>query len=153
MRKFAVKILSTFFYVGYLPLIPGTFASLAGLGVFYLIRNDPVVYAAWTLVVVALGFLITGEAERIFGVKDCRYIVIDEVAGVLLALMFIPNDIRLVIAGFIIFRIFDTLKLYPAGRLQHLRGSLGVMCDDITAGLYTNIILQIVLRLASLSAS
>lgn len=100
-----------------------------------------------------LGFLVAGRAEEIFNKKDARYIVIDEIVGMLLSLIFIPYDIKLVIIAFIIFRILDALKPYPAGSLENLKGSLGVMSDDIIAGLYTNIILQIVLRLASLKTS
>ncbi len=153
MRKFTVKILSTFFYVGYLPLVPGTFASMAGIGLFYLIKSNPFIYVLSTLSIMVLGFLITGEAERIFGSKDARCIVIDEVGGMLLSLMFIPVDTRVVIIAFIVFRILDTFKPYPAGTLQYLRAGPGIMCDDIVAGLYTNIILQIVLRFTSLRGS
>lgn len=79
--------------------------------------------------------------------------MIDEVSGMLLSLIFLPYDIKLVIIAFILFRILDTLKPYPLGRLQNLAGSIGIMSDDIVAGLYTNIILQVVLRLVSFKAS
>lgn len=79
--------------------------------------------------------------------------MIDEVSGMLLSLIFIPYDIKLVIMAFILFRILDTLKPYPLDRLQNLAGSIGIMSDDIVAGLYTNIILQVVLRLVSFKAS
>lgn len=153
MRKLAIKILSTFFYVGYLPFIPGTFASIVGVGLFYLIKDKFVAYLVSTLTLVILGFLVAGKAEKIFGKKDAPCIVIDEISGVLLSLMFIPYDIRLVIVALIIFRLFDALKPYPIDSLQGLRGSLGIMCDDIVAAFYTNIILQVVLRLASLRIS
>jgi len=153
MRKFALKTLSTFFYIGYLPFIPGTFASIVGIFLFYLIKGNNFTYILFTLALMILGFLVAGRAEEIFNKKDARYIVIDEIVGMLLSLIFIPYDIKLVIIAFIIFRILDALKPYPAGSLENLKGSLGVMGDDIIAGLYTNIILQIVLRLASLKTS
>lgn len=106
-----------------------------------------------TLTLIIIGLLITGRAEEIFNKKDAGCIVIDEVSGMLLSLLFIPYDIRLVIIAFILFRILDTLKPYPSDRLQNLKGSWGVMSDDIVAGLYTNIILQVVLRLVSFKVS
>jgi phosphatidylglycerophosphatase A len=87
--------------------------------------------------------------ERFSGKKDPGCIVIDEVAGMLIALSFMPLDLKIIFLGFLIFRILDTFKPYPAGRLQHLRGSLGVMADDLIAGIYTNIVLQVILKLAS----
>jgi len=153
IRKFTFKTLSTFFYIGYLPFIPGTFASIVGVFLFYLIKDNSAMHILFTLTLIILGFLVAGKAEEIFQRKDARCIVIDEVAGMLLSLIFIPYDIKLVIIAFIIFRILDALKPYPAGTLQNLKGSLGIMSDDIIAGLYTNIILQVVLRLASFRAS
>ena len=100
-----------------------------------------------------MGFLLTGRAEKIFNKKDARCIVIDEVSGMLLSLIFIPYDVKLVIMAFVLFRILDTLKPFPSGRLERISGSMGIMSDDIVAGLYTNIILQVVLRLASFKTS
>lgn len=151
--NFIIKTLSTFFYLGYLPFLPGTFASIAGIFLFYLIKDNTFVYGLITVVLVVLGFLVSGEAERIFNKKDAKFIVIDEVSGMLISVMFMPYQMRLVIIAFIIFRILDGLKPYPADLLQKLKGSLGVMSDDIVAGLYTNIILQVVLRIASFRTS
>lgn len=148
-----VKIISTFFFVGYLPLIPGTIASIAGIFLFYLMRDNVFIHILITLVLIILGFLLTTKAEKIFARKDAPCIVIDEVGGMLLAFIFIPYEIRIVVITFFIFRILDTLKPYPVGRFQNLKGSLGIMSDDIIAGLCTNVILQIALRLTSLSAS
>lgn len=152
-KKFLILILSTFFYVGYFPFIPGTMGSMAGIGIFYLVKDSSILYACLTLGILILGFLVSGEAEGIFKVKDCRCIVIDEVSGMLLSLMFIPYDFKIVIVAFILFRIFDALKPYPINLLQKFKGSLGVMSDDIMAGIYTNIVLQIALRLASFKTS
>ncbi len=153
IRNLIIKTLSTFFYVGYLPFMPGTFASLAGLGVFYLVKDKILIYLTTASCLLILGFLISGEAEKIFNKKDHRSIVIDEVCGMLLSLLFIPYEIKFAIIGFFVFRLMDTVKPYPADRLQDLKGSLGVMSDDIIAGIYTNIILQIAVRLASFTTS
>lgn len=153
MVNFIIKIISTFFYIGYLPFIPGTFASIAAIFLFYLVKDNSCVHILLTLTLIILGFIVAGRAEKIFNRKDARCIVIDEVGGMLLALIFIPYDIKLVITAFILFRILDTLKPYPSYRLENLAGSIGIMSDDIVAACYTNIILQVVLRFVSFKTS
>jgi len=151
--KFLTLTISTFFYIGYLPLIPGTFGSLAGLGLYFLIKENSFLYIFFTAGIILLGFLLSGKAEGLLNKKDARCIVIDEVGGMLLSLLFIPYDIKIALLAFLIFRALDILKPYPARRLQHLKGSRGIMLDDLVAGLYTNIILQVVLRFASCKLS
>ena len=153
MKKIIVLAVSTFFGVGFLPLIPGTFGSIAGLSVYFLLKNSGINYLLFTCILIIIGFISSNAAEVILKKKDASCIVIDEVSGILLSLMFLPYDLRLVVIGFFLFRIMDTLKPFPAGRLQNLKGGLGVMSDDIVAAIYTNIILQVVLRLASLRIS
>ena len=148
IRKYTIKIISTFFYLGYLPVLPGTFGSIAGVFLFYLIKDSVFTHILLTLLFIILGLLTTTRAEKIFNKKDARCIVIDEISGMLLALLFIPYDITSIVIAFILFRILDALKPYPANRLQNMKGSIGIMGDDIVAGLYTNIILQVALRLA-----
>jgi len=148
-----VKILSTFFGIGYLPLISGTYASIAGLLIFILIGNMTAGYVLVTALVLGLGFAVCTKAERVFNQKDSRRIVIDEVSGMLVALLFLPHDLKIAVLAFVIFRILDITKPYPANKLERLSGSLGVMLDDIMAGIYTNIILQLVLRLTSFKVS
>jgi phosphatidylglycerophosphatase A len=149
IRNFILKATSTFCFIGYLPFVPGTFGSLAALGLFILLKGDTISHLFFTLLLIILGFLVSAPTARLFNKKDPACIVIDEVCGMLLSLMFIPYDIRLVFLGFVIFRILDSLKPYPINRLENEQGSLGIMGDDIIAGLYTNIILQVVLRVAS----
>jgi phosphatidylglycerophosphatase A len=153
IRKIAIKTIGTFFYIGYLPLIPGTFGSIAGIFLFLSIKDNPHTVALFTFILIILGFLVAGRLERILDKKDARHIVIDEVCGVFLSLIFMPHDIKIVIIAFMLFRILDALKPFPAGRLEKFKGSVGIMGDDIVAGLYTNLILQIVLRLASFKTS
>lgn len=126
---------------------------MVGVFLFYFFKSSIPICMLFTLLLIILGFLVTGEAEKILKKKDAKYIVIDEVSGMLLSLIFLPYNIKLVILAFLLFRILDALKPYPAGKLQKLKGSIGVMSDDIIAGLYTNIILQVVLRLASFKIS
>ena len=126
---------------------------MLGVILLFLIKGNLFIYGIITTVLLILGFLVAGQAERIFQQKDSRHIVIDEAAGMFLSLAFMPYDIRLLLIGFFLFRLLDTLKPFPAGRLQNLKGSLGIMIDDIVAAFYTNIILQVVLRFASFKAS
>jgi len=148
------KIISTFFYVGYFPLIPGTFASAVAVLIFYFIKDNPVITVSFTLLLIVLGFIFTSGAEEVFRMKDPKYVVIDEVAGMSLSLLFLPYyDIKVFAIGFILFRILDTLKPFPAARLEDLKGSAGIMCDDLIAGIYANIILQCVFRFTSFIAS
>lgn len=153
MRDFTVRIVSSFFYLGCLPLIPGTIGSMAGVLIFLWLSPNAPVYGSVTLVFILLGFLVIGRAEELFNKKDSRCIVIDEVSGMLLSLMLVPYDLKWAVTGFLLFRLLDTLKPYPASKIQDLHGSAGVMGDDIVAGLYTNIILQFVVRCASFTVS
>lgn len=142
--RFLIKFLSTGFFAGYLPLIPGTFGSLVGLVFYYAVSGNAWLYAGSTLAVVALGFLVSGKMERESGKKDPKCVVIDEVAGMLVALWGVPGDIRMVMLGFVFFRLLDSFKPYPAWQLQGMRGSAGIMIDDLVAGVYTNLVLQAV---------
>jgi phosphatidylglycerophosphatase A len=154
ISKPLILAVSSFFYVGYLPLIPGTFASAVGVLLFYLVKYSLVNFALLLSVLIILGFLVSGRAEKIIGRKDPRCVVIDEVCGMLVSFILIPYDVKLIIIGFLIFRLLDTLKPYPAYSMQDLKGSLGIMSDDLIAGMYTNIILQVALiSLASFKTS
>lgn len=134
--------------------MPGTFASICGILLFLAVGYNAAIYLALTLLLTALGFFCSGRAENeVFRRKDAKYIVIDEVSGMLISLAFLPfYDFRIIFAAFVLFRIFDTVKVFPAGRMQGLKGSLGIMSDDLIAAFYTNIILQVVLRSASFKA-
>lgn len=145
---FIIFLVSSFFFVGFIPAIPGTFGSLAGVLIFYPIQFSPISQFILVLILVILGFLFSSKAENILNKKDPKEIVIDEVAGMCLSLMWLPYyDFKVFFLAFLLFRILDTLKAYPAGRIQNLHGSLGIMSDDLIAALYSNIILQIVLRI------
>ena len=148
LRNLLIKAISTFFFVGYLPLIPGTFGSIAGLGIFYLFNgNHWPGYFLFVFCMLVLGLLTSGRMEKLLNKKDPGCIVIDEVMGMLIALSFLPPEPKIVILAFLMFRILDTLKPYPAGKLQNMHGAIGVMGDDLVAGIYANIVLQVILRL------
>lgn len=152
MTKKITKLISTFFYLGYLP-IPGTMGSLGGLSIYFLIKLNNVLYLIILALLLILGFLVCGKSEIIFNQKDSRKIVIDEVCGILIALFLLPSRFSLVMSAFFLYRAFDTIKPLPLDKLQHLSGSSGIMLDDIVAGIYTNLILQLALRFTSAIAS
>ena len=141
-----VKFITSFFYLGHSPFTPGTFGSLGGVAVYYLVKDRVILYAFTMVFLFMLGWLFTAEAERIYKRKDAKMIVIDEASGMLLALFCVPYSLVSVIVGFILFRIFDITKIPPARQLEKFTGAYGVMLDDVIAALYTNIILQITFR-------
>ncbi len=156
MLNFVVKALSTVLFVGYSPLIPGTVASFVSILPVVLLKGNSRLYIGATLAVIIMGFLVSGLAEKIFNKKDDRRIVIDELAGIMVSFLFLPGEkitFWVLFWGFMLFRAFDALKVYPANKFQKFRGSLGVMADDLMAAVYTNIILQLFLRWASWRAS
>lgn len=142
-------LLATWFGVGSMPLVPGTFGSLAGLLLWWLLF----VAGGWAaalsgLVVVTLaGFWSAGAAESHYGKKDPGHVVIDEVAGQMLTLLLLPLTPAILVSGFLLFRLLDILKPYPARRLESLAGATGIMIDDLIAGLYANLLLQLLWRL------
>ena len=146
MRR-RIKLITSFFYLGHSPFMPGTVGSLGGLIVYFLVKNNEVLHGFSILFLFVLGVIFAGEAERIYKRKDPRMIVIDEACGMLLALFFVPFSMFSAVLGFFLFRIFDILKPQPAKRMERLTGSLGIMFDDIIAAIYTNFILQILSRI------
>jgi phosphatidylglycerophosphatase A len=145
--KFILKAFGTVFFIGYLPFIPGTFGSLVGVGLFIFLKAQSFYCLILLLLLLIIGFLVCGKLEKALNKKDPSCIVIDEVCGMLLGLSFMPLDAKIIFLGFLFFRILDTLKPYPASGLQNIKGSLGIISDDIVAGLYTNILLQLILKL------
>ncbi|MFA5142744.1 MAG: phosphatidylglycerophosphatase A [Candidatus Omnitrophota bacterium] len=145
--KRRIKFITSFFYLGHSRFMPGTMGSLGGLVIYFLVRNNELLYGFSILFLFVLGIMFSGEAEKIYKRKDAKMIVIDEACGMLLSLFFVPMSPYSVILGFFIFRLLDILKPPPARRMERLTGSLGVMFDDIVAAIYTNLFLQVLFRL------
>lgn len=146
MSRLAVFV-ATVAYCGYFPIAPGTVGSAAGLVVYLLVWwvQSPVVEVVLIVALFAAGVWAGTAAERYFGGIDPGPIVIDEVVGMLITLAFIPVGWSGALAGFLLFRIFDVIKPYPAGRFERLHGGLGVMADDAMAAVYANISLRVVM--------
>ncbi len=138
-------LLATWLNLGYSPVAPGTVGTLGGLVLLAAIRwtgSLPLEIAAIG-VLLALGVWSAHVAERHFGLEDPGPVVIDEVAGILITLVLLPSVWQVFLAGFVLFRIFDIVKPYPAGRLERLRGGVGIMADDVMAAIYANLVLQV----------
>ncbi len=142
-----IRAITTVLGVGYLPIMPGTWGSIAAIGLYWAIKGNIYLYVGITLGVSIIGFMTCGRACNIFGGEDPREVVIDEFCGMLITLLFIPFSLLNVILGFFIFRAIDILKVYPTNRLEKIGSGYGVMLDDLAGGIMANLILQIIVRI------
>jgi len=151
------EFLFTGFFSGYFPKAPGTAGTVIGL-LLYVIeytvfgRN---LHWGVNLVVLALLFypsvLICGWGEAFFGEKDPGPVVWDEIIGYFVTMLFLPFNWKIAIAGFFVFRIIDVWKPFPIYQLQNLGGGLGILIDDVVAGIYSCIFLHIALYIIKLA--
>ena len=148
MTRLAVFI-ATAAYTGYFPMAPGTIGSAVGLLVYLVVwwTQSAVVEVALIAGLFATGVWAGTTAEQYFGGIDPGPVVIDEVVGMLITLAFIPAGWPAALAGFFLFRVFDLIKPYPAGRFEQLHGGLGVMADDAMAAVYANLCLRLLMWL------
>lgn len=123
--------------VGYTPVAPGTAGSFLALLILWALPFSPLGLALILLGVVGIGIWAAGRAERLLGGKDPGPVVIDEVAGMFLSVLLLPRHFVLLLAAFLLFRLFDIVKPFPIRQSQTLSGGLGVMLDDLIAGSYT----------------
>jgi phosphatidylglycerophosphatase A len=129
--------------LGYAPLAPGTVACIpVALAVWWLRPSDATLLGA-TALVAAVGVWAAGQEEHRAGAKDPRAIVVDEVAGMLLACCGNPRTWPWIVGLFLAFRVFDVLKPLGINRLQDLPGGVGVVADDLLAGLYASLLGQL----------
>jgi phosphatidylglycerophosphatase A len=149
MSGLAVFI-ATFGYVGYFPIAPGTAGSLAALALYALVRwaGTPAVELVTIIAVLVIGIWAATGTERALARKDPGPVVIDEVLGMLITLAFLPLSLWGIAAGFLVFRLLDVIKPFPAGRLEHLPAGLGIMADDAMAGVYAHLVLRILVMMA-----
>lgn len=131
------------FGTGYAPVASGTFGSAAGLVVWYLVPRSLVAQSIAIIIVFALGSWSGSVAEEYYGRLDPGQVVIDEVAGMLVTLFLVPAGRIWAIVAFFLFRLSDIVKPYPANRLERLPGGVGIMADDVMAGVYANVALRL----------
>ncbi len=145
MKTALVKIIATGFYSGYGRPFPGTWGTIpAWLLAYFLVGGNQVL-----LTVIALGALVlsvwaSGRAEQIYG-HDARKIVIDEWAGMFIALILVPYSLTNYAVAFVAFRVFDVIKLPPAKQAERLRGGWGVTMDDVVAGVQANVATHLII--------
>lgn len=160
-----IRFLAAGFGLGYAPVAPGTFGTLFGCALYYYYRAHSVAWMIrFSLILALISIVIAHLAEKSYGKKDCQKIVIDEIAGVMFCYMIVPYSVFHLVLGFLLFRLFDVAKIFPANWAQdHLPGGLGVVGDDLVAGLqgaillfglpflvgWTNVLLQWFHRLAT----
>ncbi len=138
-------LVATLFGVGYAPLMPGTAACVVALVVYLLVPSGTVFFII-TVISTIVAFLVSGRAEKLYGQKDCKKIVIDDFSGMLITYLFMPRgvNILLILAGFFLFRMLDMLKIPPADKIENYKGSRGIVGDDVVAGLYSLAAIQAV---------
>lgn len=146
-REKLIKFFATGFYSGFSPLAPGTAGSLVALLMIflYLLAGNQVSFPL-IFILFFFGTYLSQQAEKIFAKKDAQEIVIDEIVGMFIAVYAFDKEVLLfIIPAFILFRIFDILKPAIIGRTQKIQGGLGIMLDDVLAGIFANLIMQIIL--------
>jgi len=144
-RDRAVLFLATGFFVGTVPFAPGTFGSLIGLPVCFLISGLNIFLSVTgTLLFIFFAIWVAAAAAKILKKEDPAEIVIDEIAGLIVTFVGIPFTLKTAMAGFILFRTFDILKPFPIRTIEKkVAGGSGVVLDDVMAGIYGNLILRL----------
>jgi len=148
MRYRLCLVFASALYIGFIPGAPGTYASIATSLVFFVISHSfgciqPALHLSAVCLISLAGVLASAEITRRTGREDPSFIVIDEVAGQLLTLVFLPLSVVNLVLGFVLFRVFDIWKPFPIRKLESLPGGVGVLADDLLAGLYGNVILHL----------
>jgi phosphatidylglycerophosphatase A len=145
MREFIVKTTASGLGTGYAPIFPGTWGTIPGVVLaWFLFGLGWPLQVGLAVVMLALGVWAASAAEHYYG-HDGKKIVIDEIAGMLVAYIMVPVVWQYYLLGFVIFRILDIIKPFPAAQSESLPRGWGVMADDFVVGVYTGIILQVLI--------
>jgi len=149
LKEHLILLFATWFYVGYSPIAPGTIASVTAIPLLLLISlfASPPVYCIIVLVLLGIGVFVSYQMEGMVRCQDPSQIVIDEVVGFLVTMVFIPLELRNIMGGLLLFRLMDITKPFPVGKSEALKRGVGVMADDFIAAIYANIALRIIVRL------
>jgi phosphatidylglycerophosphatase A len=139
------RLLATLFYAGYFPVAPGTVGTILALIVYLIIPKTVLELSCFwlfPLLVIIPAVLITGEAEKLMQ-RDDKRIVLDEFVGFFFAVLFLPKTIAIAVAAFLLFRLFDIIKPPPIDTIQRWKRGWGIVFDDVMAGIYANLLIQI----------
>ncbi|MEE8326914.1 MAG: phosphatidylglycerophosphatase A [candidate division NC10 bacterium] len=126
---------------------PGTLGSLLGLLLLWPLKPGTVQVLV-TLFLIGVGIVVADQAARVIGGQDPPAIVIDEIAGIAVATLLLPPQVPERVVAFVIFRVFDVIKPFPARQAERLPGGFGIVGDDLIAGLYTNLLVRLWLLLS-----
>lgn len=148
MKDKIVLFLSTFFYLGYISFASGTFGTLGAVPFYYLLvlYLNKYQYLVFTIIFILVSIYLSSLAAKIFNRDDPGEVVIDEVAGFLTTMAFIPFTLENLIIGFLLFRFFDILKPFPSRQLEKLKGGYGIVLDDVASGIWANLLLLIYIK-------
>lgn len=139
-------IVGTSFFTGYIPLGPGTFASILALPLVYLLTGNILWYIIATIAVFLIGTVSAHHLGKIWHKKDDQRITIDEFLGILITFLLLPKmNLLILLIGFVLFRLFDIFKPLGIRSTEKIQGGFGVMLDDIVAGIFANIVLRIII--------
>lgn len=145
MKQKIAYVLCTFLGVGYLPHAPGTFASFLAILILHFFTPGYALLIIITTVSIIITVTFTSEIEKKDG-KDPGHIVMDEIAGQFFSFLFIADlNIKILLIGFLFFRLFDIYKPFGINHLQKYKSGWGVVLDDILAGFYTNLLLHVLM--------
>ncbi len=145
------RIISTGCGIGYFPFAPGTMGALAALIIYWVTPQPGHIQFIVTIVAVTLiGIYAASITERELTAKlgsergkDPKIVIIDEVIGMLVSLIAVPKTTKFLLLAFVFFRIFDIIKPFPARRIEELPAGWGIVFDDVIAGIYANLLIQI----------
>ena len=144
MKKWFM-IYSTFFYFGYFPFAPGTVGTLGGVILYFLFYGlgiNKLIYCVVLLLLCAVAVVASSKAEKVLGVKDPPCVVIDEVLGFLVTMLGLALTWKILVIGFVLNRLLDIWKPFPARAIQELPGGWGIVLDDLITSAYCNLILR-----------
>ncbi len=143
--RFFILFLATGFYSGYFPIAQGTLGTLVGIIIYLFLSPLPYfLYGITLLAFILMATWASHQAEVFFKQKDCPVIVIDEIAGFLVTMFWIPPNIQTVVAGFLFFRLFDIMKPLPIAAIDRdVKGGWGIVLDDVIAGIYANMAIHL----------
>jgi phosphatidylglycerophosphatase A len=153
--RILILFLATNGGLGLARIVPGTFGTLAGIPAFFLLAGlPPYAFLGIWLSLLVLACWTAGEAGKIYGVVDDGRIVIDELVGYLVTVAFLPFSWPAALLGFVLFRIFDILKPFPASWFdQRMKNGIGVVLDDVAAGIYGALALRLILHFSGIGTA
>jgi len=148
--NFIEKLFGSGFFTGYIPFASGTFGSLAALLIYFLPGfESPVILISAIIIFTFYGIIVGNKFEKVYG-KDPAECTIDEMVGMWITLIFLPKSLIIALAAFIFWRIADIIKPPPARQLEQLSGGLGIMMDDVAAGIYSLLAMHLILFIIKL---